>query len=57
MKLRQMRIRLGELVDAATICRVFEAEHGPLTWDDLNLLASVEDFHRPQTDEEEPQNG
>jgi hypothetical protein len=39
-----MRQRLGELIDPATICRTFEAEHGPLSWQDLELLATVEDY-------------
>jgi hypothetical protein len=34
------------MVDAATICRVFEQEHGPLSWLDLELLASIEDMYR-----------
>lgn len=39
-----MRTRLEGLIDPATVCRTFEAEHGHLSWHDLELLASVEDF-------------
>jgi hypothetical protein len=48
-----MRNRLGDTIDPATAVRTFEREHGALTWSDLELLASIEDFHR----ETEPQPG
>lgn len=41
-----MRVRLGNMVDAGTICKAFEAEFGALDWWDLELLATVEDLNR-----------
>jgi hypothetical protein len=39
-----MRVRLEGLIDPATVCRTFEAEHGSLSWHDLELLATVEEY-------------
>jgi hypothetical protein len=46
LTLRNMRNRLGDMIDTATICRVFEQEFGELAWSDLELLAAIEDLHR-----------
>jgi hypothetical protein len=53
LSLRGLQIRLANLVDPGTICRAFEQKHGELTWDDLELLAAVEDLHK----EDQPQDG
>lgn len=44
-------MRLRDLVDPGTIRRAFEQEHGELTWDDLELLAAIEDYHREEVKE------
>lgn len=44
MKLRSMLVRLHEIVDPGTICKMFHA-----TLDDLELLAIVEDELKPET--------
>jgi len=48
-----LQIRLGKLIDPGTICRAYEQQYGELTWDDLELLAAVEDLHN----EEQQQDG
>ncbi len=44
--LRTMLNRLGTMIDPGTTCRAFEREYGEITWDDLEMLAAVEDLDR-----------
>lgn len=34
------------MIDPGTTCRAFEREYGEITWDDLEMLAAVEDLDR-----------
>ena len=43
MKLRSMLVRLHEIVDPGTICKMFNA-----TLEDLELLAMIEDELKPE---------
>lgn len=49
MKLRSMLVRLHEIIDPGTICKMFNA-----TLDDLELLALVEDELKPDTATDHP---
>lgn len=46
--LRAMLSRLGKTIDPGTTCRAFEREYGEITWDDLEMLAAVEDLDRTE---------